>query len=334
MKIPQYARYEYCNKRACEFLEEFSIKSFPIDVKSIIYKSRWGLVKYSELMKRFSCNRTTVIRCLGSTDGFTTWDGYNYTISYNDYISLGERTRFTLMHEIGHIYLKHLTDFEATTIYRGSLSRQENKVLENEANAFARNVLSPASMYLTLKNKSVSNVARTFGITEAAAETRIDFINRDVELIKTLNLSHKIMLVYHRFMTKRKCNICHAQFFNTYTYCPICGSKKSLQWGDGKMIYQKLETYDNGKLKECPNCQNEETNIDGNYCHICGENLVNLCSYDNCPNSDPLPTNARYCPVCGSKSTFLEIGFLKEWNYKENDFMSIPDEIDPELPFN
>ena len=80
MKIPQYARYEYCNKRACEFLEEFSIKSFPIDVKSIIYKSRWGLVKYSELMKRFSCNRTTVIRCLGSTDGFTTWDGYNYTI--------------------------------------------------------------------------------------------------------------------------------------------------------------------------------------------------------------------------------------------------------------
>lgn len=76
------------------------------------------------------------------------------------------------MHEIGHIYLNHLTDFESTKIYRGSLSRAENKVLENEANAFARNVLSPVSMYLTLKNKSTSNVARTFGLTQSAKRNK------------------------------------------------------------------------------------------------------------------------------------------------------------------
>ena len=145
MKIPQYARYEYCNKRACDFLEEFHIKSFPIDVESIIHQKNWGFVKYSELMKEFNCSRTRVIHILGSKDGFTIWDESNYTISYNDDPSFGDRTRFTLMHEIGHIYLHHLTDFEATKLYRGSLTKQENKILENEANAFARNVLVPTS---------------------------------------------------------------------------------------------------------------------------------------------------------------------------------------------
>ena len=36
MKIPDYARYDYCNKRACDFLEQYEIKSFPIDVEKII----------------------------------------------------------------------------------------------------------------------------------------------------------------------------------------------------------------------------------------------------------------------------------------------------------
>ena len=158
MKIPAYARYDYCNQRACEFLEENNICSFPFDVKRIIHNSGWGLVTYSELMHQFSCDRNTVIRCLGSEDGYTQLDDVNYCIAYNDEEWLGDRIRFTLMHEIGHIYLRHLADFEATRLYRGSLTKQENKVLENEANAFARNVLVPTAMLQRLKNKSASNI--------------------------------------------------------------------------------------------------------------------------------------------------------------------------------
>ena len=140
MKVPQYARYGYCYTKSCEFLEEFKIKAFPINVLEIVHQQKWGLVPYSEFMNEFHCDRQTVIRILGSSDGYTIWDGTNYSIAYNDDPKLGDRIRFTIMHEIGHIYLSHLLDFEATKIYRGSLTKSENRVLENEANAFARNV--------------------------------------------------------------------------------------------------------------------------------------------------------------------------------------------------
>ena len=84
------------------------------------------------------------------------------------------------------------------------------------------------------------------------------------------------------------------------------------------MIYPKLDTHENGKLTECPNCQNEETDIEGDYCQICGRNLINKCSYDDCYYNEPLPANARYCPICGNHSTFYNAGFLKEWNYERN----------------
>lgn len=343
MNIPKYARYDYCAQKACEFLEEYKIKSFPIDPFEIIQTEKYGLMKYSELMEEYNCSLDKVCTCLRSADGKTILENQYYSIAYNDFKS-NTRIRFTLMHELGHIYLNHLIDFEKTEMLRAgkitsTLSIQEYKVLENEANAFARNVLSPVPMFLTLKDKSINNVSLAFGISPSAAETRIDFINTDAEIIRGLNLTQRIMLVYHRFMNKRKCTTCNTQFFHKYLYCPICGSKNTLEWGDGdKMKYPLLETYENGKLKECPNCKNEETDIEGNFCQICGENLVNRCINDECGNSEILPSNARYCPYCGNRSSFFHNNLLKAWNYNEtnssNLFMNIPDGFDEELPFN
>lgn len=346
MNIPKYARYSYCSKRSCDFLEKYKINSFPINPYEIINKEKYGLMKYSELMKEYNCSLGKVCTCLRSSDGKTVLaDGY-YTIAYNDFKS-PTRIRFTLMHELGHIFLNHLIDFEKTEMFRngefvGSLTKQEYRVLENEANAFARNVLSPISMYLTLKDKSVNNVASTFGISTSAATARIDFVKSDIELIKSLKLTRKVMFVYHRFMNKRKCTRCNVQLFNNYNYCPICGSKNTLEWGDGDMKkYPLLETYDTGKLKECPICQNTETFIEGDFCQICGTNLINICLNSSCDYEKMLPSNARFCPVCGEQTSFFNNNILKAWDFnpaENGNFTTIEeifnDEIDEELPFN
>lgn len=337
MNIPQYARYNYCSEKACEFIEKYDIKSFPINPLEIITAENYGIMKYSELMEEYNCSLDKVCTCMRSSDGKTILENGYYSIAYNDFKS-PTRIRFTLMHELGHIFLNHLMDFEATEMLRNDefttgLTKHEYRVLENEANAFARNVLAPVSMYLTLKDKSIDNVAFTFGISSSAAEARIDFINRDTSIIKYLNLSQKAMLVYRRFMKKQKCKVCDVQLYNKYIYCPICGSKNTLQWGDGDMKkYPLLDTHENGKLKECPVCENAETDIDGDYCQICGRYIVNKCSNYDC--GIILPSNARFCPVCGNNSVFFNANILKAWDYKEPDgFMTIPD-IDEELPFD
>lgn len=105
------------------------------------------------------------------------------------------------------------------------------------------------------------------------------------------------------------------------------------------MKYPLLETHENGKLKECPNCSNEDTDVIGDFCQICGKNLVNKCVNEDCKNIDKvLPSNARYCPICGEGSSFYRDNLLKAWNYNETSssdlFKNIPDGIDEELPFN
>lgn len=340
MKIPVYARYDYCYTKACEFLEEYNIKSFPVSPFSIIEKNHWGLTTYSELMNTFCCNRENVIQCLGSKDGFTILDQDNYTIAYNDDDDYGNRIRFTLMHEIGHIYLRHLIDFEATRLYRGSLTKSENKVLENEANIFARNVLAPTTMIDHLKDKSKNNVARKFGITPAAAQTRLDFYKTDIKENRNVGALRRLSYIFYKFYYKRECKNCGASLIQkTGKYCPICG-KKTLQWGEGDMIYPKLDAYENGKLKVCINCNNEETDIEGDFCQICGNCLINRCKNEECSKNKSLPTNARYCPICGDRSTFFANGLLKEWNHTEKieGFIDIPDSFDNDIddtkPFN
>lgn len=347
MIIPKHARYDYVNKKACEFLEEFNIKSFPFDIFNIIKLNNWGICLYSELMEEYSCDRETVIRCLGSKDGFTQIDADNYTIAYNDDKFLGNRIRFTLMHEIGHIYLKHLEDFESTTLFRGCMSKEENIVLENEANAFARNVLVPTSILTQLKNKSYNSISRQFEITIPAARTRLTFYNTDRAINEKVGISKNLYNVFFKFYYKKACSVCgFTSISKVANYCSICGNHL-LKWGEGTMIYEeKVKLDDNSKAIRCPMCDNEHILDDGEYCHICGTYLINKCDnrhwnegsyYDGDePCGHLLPANARYCHICGNASTFLNDHILYEWDGKEKSpqEMIIPDGIDEELPFN
>lgn len=368
MKIPTYARYDYCAKRACDFLEEYNISSYPVDVEKIITDNKWGLTPYSLIMQQFHCDRNTVIRCLRSMDGYTQLDDDNYSIAYNDDPELGDRKRFTLMHEIGHIYLNHLVDFDITLLYRNELSKKENKVLENEANAFARNVLAPISLVRQLKDKAPENISSKFGITYYAANTRLDLFKKDFEIIDSIGLQQRMGNIFHKFYNKTTCSKCNAKFFLRYrNFCPICGSKNTLKWGDGIMDYKEYETTVEGFVETCIRCGNKK--IMGNYCQICGAPARNYCTnyfwsednYQACTHSEPLPGNARFCPDCGAKSLFFHHNVLNAWNIEydqfmeeetlevnipttSDGFMTIPNEqpkklpwgdnIDEELPFN
>lgn len=83
------------------------------------------------------------------------------------------------------------------------------------------------------------------------------------------------------------------------------------------MKYMKFENK-NGHLIKCEICGNNEIVEDAEYCHICGSPVVNRCSandYQQCYKATQklIPINARYCPYCGSKTTFMENNILPGW---------------------
>ena len=114
------------------------------------------------------------------------------------------------------------------------------------------------------------------------------------------------------------CKDCRCNFvLESPHYCPNCGNNKitktHIKYGDEfEMKYAGIQVDQQGKALICPRCNNEELNTSGQFCKICGTNVINECAIvynnrgfieeDSCGNR--LDGNAEYCSHCGNPSTF------------------------------
>lgn len=80
---------------------------------------------------------------------------------------------------------------------------------------------------------------------------------------------------------------------------------------------------ENLRVKECPNCSNEEFSDKAEFCRICGTALFNVCEgediYDyngdfNHHEDHRNLGNARFCEICGKPTFFLTHKFLKPFS--------------------
>jgi len=349
MIIPKIARYNYCCAKANEFLIKENINNLPFDSDKIIKKHKWSKLKYSELAKKHNVDISDIVEAYESEDGYSIFNGKNYSIAYNDTIKTKQRIYFTKLHEIGHIYLRHFLDFEQTILKRSDMTEEEYKVLENEANCFARNVLVPITLIEELKIKCPARISVIFGITPSASNTRFHLSKNDLYYFSNNNLQDQKNL-FHDFIYKNQCLQCgHSFISENAKFCPICGRNR-LTWGDGKMKYN--DGYDlntNGKANTCPKCENEETRGTGDYCKICGSNLVNKCTnlegiFGEDYNGNQIiiknacgelaEGNARYCEYCGEATTFFNQNLLDEWQIAKPEIERSANERDPDyIPF-
>ena len=277
MKVPDRARYDYVACKSSEFIAEENITYFPISPYEIIKRHKWALNTYSTLAKQMNCTIDDISAAFRTDEAYTIFNGNNYSIAYND-TKYADRIWFTLMHEVGHIYLNHFENFEKTIIRRNEMSKNEYKVLENEANAFARNVLAPAPIIEQLPEKSKENICSFFHMSNDAAKTRLDLLHSDMYWNNYTKVTFKIISRFLDYFNNKHCNICNSTSTAKSNFCPICGSH-SLLWGNGKMKYPvKIKVNEKSKALRCPICDNEEISPEGAYCHICGSELVNHCA--------------------------------------------------------
>lgn len=332
MNFPKKARYNIVMNIVQNFFIKENIIDFPLDPFQIIKNNNWGLYTYSELAIEHGVTIPEIISAVQSEDGYTIYDGVNYTIAYNDTIFNEGRIRFTLLHEIGHIYLKHLIDFKETILSRSRLTESKYKILEYEANAFARNALAPTILVMKMELWSESNdsdIIRYFGLSQSAARVRINSLLLDykhyIESMIRFQLNHFKSFIFNTINSKYclKCN--HFFIHANAKKCPICSSAKIInKKGFFIVKYDGYEVDSIGRAIICPECDNEEVFYEGDHCKICKTFLVNKCADSLQLDEDgysitqkschtTLDGNARYCVSCGNESTFYQQGLLEDW---------------------
>ena len=131
--------YEGIKKEVYSLFVDADYHTLPIDGKELAESMNYRLITYSELGAKECAASLEVSPDAYCTIG-TRDDGLNkYDIYYND-AALTERINFSLLHEIGHIYLGHLDE-----------DKKEPAIAEAEANFFAKYAIAPPSLINELR---------------------------------------------------------------------------------------------------------------------------------------------------------------------------------------
>lgn len=265
--IPNKPRYKFVQKTARDILVELNITTFPVDPFKIIQA-------YSDRILCFSWTEGKII--LGSNDPFhlkrkgidarIIWVPHiNKSILVYDDTQLNPfRERWTIMHELGHFFLGHLTDFPDTEIKKTDNEHyaQEYGVLEVEAHAFAAEVLCPSAIFPFFQRNgkiiiTKDYLAHLFLLSNEASAKRLDGIT-----------SGRVPIAKDPILARN--------FFNFF------------QYGQAKALYENLSLFNldyfsyphyDKFARKCPSCHSYMAHADYDYCPYCGFKLGS--NYDN-----------------------------------------------------
>lgn len=159
-------QYNYAQYQAYDVLLKYSNGTFPIDPFEIIYQLKnIKLYTYKELAKKMqqdiefkNYSIEEIIATFPSYDGFIELidNKKKYIIAYNEDNSI-YRIRWTLFHELGHYFCKHLKHDNKLLF---SNVETYNIVKEREANHFALQCSCPAPLILQIMKNQKINLER------------------------------------------------------------------------------------------------------------------------------------------------------------------------------
>lgn len=249
------------------------------------------------------------------------------------------RIRFSIIHELAHVILKHVNDIR-TEIDRGGINDSLYFYMEGEANTFAGNFLAPPILIqerLDGRQFNIGDISSFFRLSPTAVK---NYRKADYEQWCSWKPSKYELEILERcrdIMHPQKCMRCnHLFYLKGANYCPICGCKYlSHYYSEDHMKYNNIELNEQGQVAKCLKCGNEDFVDRADFCHICGSPIQNKCGlvkYDDYGNfcgvescdtsrSGTIPGNARFCPYCGDETTFSRTGLLQDWTIERADIL-------------
>lgn len=313
--------------------EKFGYASLPVPIKSISKSiPNCRLVPYSKVMKMRRLTYSEVVDIMDTEDACTDYHAEKdkYIIYYNDMDKsrfMTYRYRWSIAHELGHVVLGHHKNSQKTRIYRNFLSDAEYTQMEIEADTFAAYLLVP-HILLDMKGIRTSRgIANACKISHSAAEARYEEYIQWKENWKPNRFDNHIKWLFYfspDIQPYIYCDTCGTRLkLKNRVVCHVCGGKKIVYKPSKKVSYYLGIKVDmRAKAEKCPYCGQSVIGVDSNICPNCNHMIRNICMGDTleghgpCQMSQehPLTGDARYCPYCGSKTTFYEYNVLPRWD--------------------
>lgn len=312
--------YDKAVKGSIEVLEDCNYNTIPIDLNVIFkrYKLTISKVSYTRLSQKLEASIEDVCNLLESDLGACEYDEKTerYIVYYNDTKCNYGLERFTIAHELGHIFLDHHAEINSTIILRGSIPDEKYNKIEKEANCFARNLLAPVPLVDKTIDENMGFISdhlqSAFKIGFKASKVRYNALH--------LDRYRMTPSIYEYFDTyeinfDHYCTNCRNADIENSNYCKICGLEyfPFIEKVHGKFYDEVIKTNEDNRVVQCPVCENEDFTEGLYFCKICGTERYNYCSdNDNCGQVND--GNARYCKYCGSRTVYFNRGLLDKIN--------------------
>lgn len=315
------ADYEKAVTIAQETLEDYGIVRMPLQLDLILdaLSNEVRLMSYSDMMARYHLERDDVKEMLQSDLGACAYDAKStrYVIYYNDDYS-DATCRFTIGHELGHILLEHHIQAGTEFLGRSFIPMEQYREYEHEADAFSRNLLSPAPLAQKLMQGGRAQAERdlqyAFFITGKAARVRLDLLSADLAFCTRQMTDSLLQLrIIHYYAS---CRDCGYALPDVVEFCPACGSTKRKRQLFFRHLPEPIRTDPVRSLLMCPHCGNTDLSLGAKFCKICGRPAINVCVGHQRGRFAGVrhynPHYARFCLVCGAKTVFNTYNVLRE----------------------
>ncbi len=152
-----YRNYKKVRSTAWKVLINHNIRELPVPLARIANESGITLLKNAE-----------VNELKDGEVGISIMDGKQWYIVYNNDTNKG-RIRFTIAHELGHIFLQHPTERSGYHTRKFKLDKPE---VETEADSFASRLLCPSCVLWGLQVHTARDIAQLCGVSYTAAKIR------------------------------------------------------------------------------------------------------------------------------------------------------------------
>ena len=173
---------------AWQFLIDNNVRSYPLDLQRVVNQNGWKVLNKRSYILRHPTLRKYAKR----SEGLTIELNGSYIILIDAEGSSVQRNRFTIAHEIGHIYLQHVGT--------------KNVTIEKEANMFASRILMPMLLIKELDLKTAEELSKLCNVSLQAATYRIKRYSqiKDREKFYTSPLERQVHEQLKQFIEQQK----------------------------------------------------------------------------------------------------------------------------------